>query len=1013
MRSVITAGLFRARAAIALAAFFTIFASSRTLLAQTIPTVTVTPLTIGVGGAVTVTVANGPGNTTDWVGLYTASAPDTMMLDWKYLSGTRTAPATALTSATVTFAMPSTTGVYNVRLFSRDTYVKLATSASITVQNITSSTISAAPSTVTPGAVITGTVSNGPANARDWVGLYATASADSMMIDWKYLNGSRTAPAVGVASASVTFTAPKSAGTYNLRFFANDTFSLIAASGTVTVQGGTSTVATVSATPAAVVSGGTETVTIANGPGNARDWVGVYASGAGNTAFIDWNYLNGLKTPPVTPVTSASLTFTMPTSAGTYNFRLFSNDSYTLVASSSNVSVDTQAPTVSITAPAANVTVSGTIAVTASADDNTTVAGVQFKVDGVNFGDEDVTPPYSITWNTTGVSDGGHTLQAVARDAAGNRTASASVNVVVANSVDTTPPVVSGVGASGISTSSATITWTTNEPSDSGVNYGTTTAYGANASSGALVTAHSVSLTALSANTVYHYSVASRDAAGNVGRSADFVFTTPPAASGGGVINVPAGGDLQAAINSAQPGDTILVQAGATFTGNFVLPVKSGASMITIRTSAPDSALPNATTRIDPSYAPVLPKLKSPNSAPALATVPGAHHYTLMGLEFPSTYQGFYIIVQLGDGSTAQNTLAMVPHDLVLDRVYVHGDVTYGQKVGITLNSASTTVTNSYVCEIKGAGQDSQALAGTNGPGPFTITNNYLEAAGENILFGGADPGVPNLIPSDITVRGNQLAKQVAWRSQTQWNVKNLFELKNAQRVVVDGNIMEYNWLSGQTGYAVVFTPRNQDGTCPWCTVQQVQFTNNVVRHTGSGVNILGTDNLHPSGTVNGITIRNNLFDDVSGTNWGGYGRFVTVGAGAQNVVIDHNTVMQDGWCALYGYGAPMTGFVFTNNIVPDWSWAIMGDSSSPGNATIATFFPGGVFRDGIFAGSNPSVYPPNNYYPPSLSAVGFIDLAGGNYRLSSTSPYRNAATDGTDVGCNIDAVNAAARTKY
>ena len=86
------------------------------------------------------------------------------------------------------------------------------------------------------------------------------------------------------------------------------------------------------ASRAAVVSGGTETVTIDNGPGNARDWVGVYATGAGNTAFIDWKYLNGLKTPPVTPVTSASLTFTMPASAGTYNFRLFSNDSYTLVA---------------------------------------------------------------------------------------------------------------------------------------------------------------------------------------------------------------------------------------------------------------------------------------------------------------------------------------------------------------------------------------------------------------------------------------------------------------------------------------------------------------------------------------------------------------------------------------------------------------------------------------------------------------------------------------------------------
>src|SRR5436190_523557 len=395
-------------------------------------------------------------------------------------------------------------------------------------------------------------------------------------------------------------------------------------------------------------------------------------------------------------------------------------------------------------------------------------------------------------------------------------------------------------------------------------------------------------------------------------------LSRPTASTGGGVINVPAGGDLQAAINSAQPGDTILVQAGVTFTGNFVLPVKSGASMITIRTSAPDSSLPDATTRIDPSYAPVLPKLKSPNRQPALATAPGAHHYTLMGLEFPSTDQGYYIIVQLGDGSTAQNTLAMVPHDLVVDRVYVHGDVTYGQKVGITLNSASTTVTNSYVCEIKAPGQDSQALAGTNGPGPFVITNNYLEAAGENVLFGGADPGIPNLIPSDITFRGNYLAKQVIWRSQTQWSVKNIFELKNAQRVLVDGNVMEYNWVSGQVGYAVVLTPRNQDGKCPWCIVQQVQFTNNLVRHSASAINILGADNLQPSGTVNTITIRNNLFEDVSSSAYGGSGRFMMIGAGAVNVTVDHNTVLQDGATALYGYGAPMPGFVFTNNIVPD-----------------------------------------------------------------------------------------------
>ncbi len=382
-----------------------------------------------------------------------------------------------------------------------------------------------------------------------------------------------------------------------------------------------------------------------------------------------------------------------------------------------------------------------------------------------------------------------------------------------------------------------------------------------------------------------------------------------------------------------------------------------------------------------------------------------------MLIELLANYQGYGDIVMLGDPT--QTMLSAVPHDLVVDRVYIHGDVTYGQKRGISLNSAATTISNSYISEIKAPGQDSQAICGWNGPGPFTITNNYLEAAGENVLFGGGDPAIPNLIPSDIVVRGNYLAKQVVWRQQPTWNVKNLFELKNAQRVVVDGNVMEYNWLSAQTGYAILFTPRNQDGNCPWCTVQHVQFTNNLVRHVGSGINMLGTDNNHPSGVLTDVLVRNNLFEDVSGATWGGDGRMMMLGDGPVTVTVDHNTALQDGTSALYAYGAATTALVYTNNIVPDNSWAVMGGGVGPGNATIAMYFPASVFRDNIFAGSNQAIYPPNNYYPVGLSAVGFVDLGGGNYRLTAQSPYHKGATDGTDVGCNIDTLDAAAHIKY
>ena len=227
---------------------------------------------------------------------------------------------------------------------------------------------------------------------------------------------------------------------------------------------------------------------------------------------------------------------------------------------------------------------------------------------------------------------------------------------------------------------------------------------------------------------------------------------------------VPAGGDLQAAIDAARPGDTITLQPGALYTGNFRLPVHGGAAFITIRSAASDAVLPGEGVRISPAHASHLPKLKSPNTSPVIATMPGAAFWRLMFLEVQSTHRGYYDIMTLGDGSEEQNSAAMLPHDLVLDRVYVHGDPLHGQKRGVALNSGRTTIINSHVAGIRAIGQDSIAVGGWNGPGPYHIENNYLEAAGEVVLFGGATPGIQGVIPSDIVVRGNTITRPLSWR---------------------------------------------------------------------------------------------------------------------------------------------------------------------------------------------------------------------------------------------------------
>ncbi len=482
--------------------------------------------------------------------------------------------------------------------------------------------------------------------------------------------------------------------------------------------------------------------------------------------------------------------------------------------------------------------------------------------------------------------------------------------------------------------------------------------------------------------------------------------TTPPS-SAGALIAVGAGGNFQAALNAAQPGDTITLEAGAVYSGSFTLPVKTGAGWITIRTSAPDSSLPPYGQRITPAYANVLPKLVTPDTSPALMTAPGAHHYRVVGVEITlaSSVPMHYGLVAIGDGSRAQNTLAVVPSAITFDRVYIHGNATANLVRGISLNGTSVAVVNSYLSEIHYAGLDSQALAGWNGPGPFKIVNNYLEASGENIMFGGADPSIPNLVPSDIEVRGNHLYKPLAWR-QTAWTVKNLFELKNARRVLIDGNIFENVWAQAQSGFAILFTVRNQDGTAPWSTVSDITFTHNVVRHAGSAINVLGMDDIRSSQRAQRLLIQHNLFEDVSRATWGGSGRAWQLLNGAESVTIDHNTAFQSHEFVLASQ-APQVAFTFTNNLVLNNEYGLIGDGCI-GNGCLASFLPGAVIQRNGIIGGNAGTYPEDNVFPVSVEAVLFTNRSGGDYQLSGASPYRNGGTDGRDLGVDWPALTTA-----
>jgi len=476
---------------------------------------------------------------------------------------------------------------------------------------------------------------------------------------------------------------------------------------------------------------------------------------------------------------------------------------------------------------------------------------------------------------------------------------------------------------------------------------------------------------------------------------------------------VPAGADLQTYINRARPGDVLFLEPGATFIGNFTLPAlpeqPSGipAQYITIRSGADNSQFPTAG-RVTPEHAQWMPTIRSPNGSSALATKPGAHHWRLQWLAFAANSGGAGNIISLGDGGETQRDRADVPHHLELDGLIIRGDPSQGQKRGIALNSADTVIRNSDIRDIKAAGQDSQAICGWNGPGPFVIDNNYLEAAAENVMFGGSDPAIRDLVPSEITIRRNYVTKPLAWRG-SRWTVKNLLELKNARRVVIESNVFENNWVAAQTGYALLFKPVNQDGKAPWSDVSDITVQYNIVRHVSTAISILGTDYEHPSAHMRGLQIRHNLFYDVDAGRWGGDGRFLLIGGGPADIVVDHNTVIQSGSVVqFYGTqnGRPwmIDNLHFTNNLTRHNQYGIIGESVGIGKSAIVAYVKGDEFRRNVIAGGDPSRYPPDNLFPSVAELMSeFVDSAHDDYRLRTSSRFSAAATDGSMLGANLE----------
>jgi len=516
--------------------------------------------------------------------------------------------------------------------------------------------------------------------------------------------------------------------------------------------------------------------------------------------------------------------------------------------------------------------------------------------------------------------------------------------------------------------------------------------------------------------------------------------------------------DLERAIKDANCGDTIKLAAGATFAGRIHFPSKhcDDVHWITVRTDASDNALPPEGTRITPCFAGVasLPDrpdyhCSSPSNVMAkiVLTLPGdgpivfddgANHYRLIGLEITRDNPGRSVhrLVFLEQGAAADH--------LIFDRVWIHGASQEETGKGIQLGgSTHVAVVDSFFSDfhcvaITGACTDSQAIGGGNGNlpmGPYKIVNNFLEAAGEPILFGGA-PATKT--PADIEIRHNYFFKPLSWKPDTPgfvggtsgkpFIVKNLFELKNGQRVLFDGNVLENTWGGfSQAGFAVLLTPKNQSpNVCPLCRVTDITIRNTRISHVASCFQIgNGLSDTGGASTDGGrYSIHDVICDDVDPRRYKGFGNFAQVSQAApplHDVSIDHVTGFPVN--VLLNVGSrnqeKITNFVFTNNIVGSGARQITSTGGKTNCALGAQRLPPRDVLENCFAGlkfKNNAIirgegWPKENFTPQDPAAVRFVDYRngdGGDYRLAPNSPLRKKATDGKDLGADVEAIEKA-----
>jgi hypothetical protein len=313
----------------------------------------------------------------------------------------------------------------------------------------------------------------------------------------------------------------------------------------------------------------------------------------------------------------------------------------------------------------------------------------------------------------------------------------------------------------------------------------------------------------------------------------DALAVTPPPAD---IIDVNPGANLQAIIDSAAAGATIRLAPG-WYDG--ALQIRKSLHVI------PLNPPPNGQATAD------APVWLTSHADDTVWITPEATDVSWLG-------------IGVRNQNAAGEWFAVQGSRVIFDRCTGLGDPTHGQHRGWRMEGPTIVMVNCYADDVGLPGRDSAVVGGWQDINGLDIDKCYFRGGAETVLFGGADAPAADRMPRNIRITSSTLSKNPAWYGMG-WQLKNAFELKCGVGVYMADCLLEYGGVAeGQAAYLIVLTVRNQDGGAPWSTVEDVLIERCLCRYGGGGVNVLGTDNVHPSGRMTNVTLRDCKFTGLN-----------------------------------------------------------------------------------------------------------------------------------------------------